>query len=332
MCTIRDKVCKLIQEINSVGSSFPMLYVKSDFIEKMELESDSIPMFKETLESINKLVEKALKSIEDYNTIVQIKNLYSEAYIFSKLRSLVAIKKIQEKKSKTPDYVIRFRGKDIFIELKSLNMLEGTIKHKRIMEESLDSKIAAENQIHNGSKVGFGEQEIQPYLTQNNKEYDPRSVRLVIESLIDKINQNIKTEQYSSGDTVLLVDLSDQLPLISKPLEAIQKRYHEKLGDTFVNGELWNVAFGKLNDEILRPAEFKGANNLDGKLKKEGILISHPYIKGLIFHIDECFYSLAEITRDNMNIINFFQYLSKSHSFKNCQNKEDPADASTSRD
>ena len=70
-------------------------------------------------------------------------------------------------------------------------MLEGTIKHKDIMHDSLDSKIEAEEQIKKGKKVGFGTTEIQPYYS-GNKKYDPRSTRLVIESLIDKINQNIK--------------------------------------------------------------------------------------------------------------------------------------------
>ena len=196
-------------------------------------------------------------------------------------------------------------------------MFRGTLKHRDIMSESLDSKIAAV--AHSGSKVGFGEQEIQPYLTQN-KEYDPRSIRLVIESLIDKINQNIKEDQYSLGDTVLLVDLSDQLPLISKPSQAIPEQYYEDMGDSYVSGELWNVAFGKLEDKIFKPAEFVGADNTDGKLLKEGILISHPNIKALIFHASDGFYSLAEITNNNLNVVHFLEYLSKQHSFKTKHN------------
>ena len=93
-----------MQEINSVGSSFPMLYVKLDFIEKMELEASLNPVFKGALMKIDKLADKALKNIEDYNSLIEIKNIYSEAYIFSKFRSLMVIEKIPEKSSKTPDY------------------------------------------------------------------------------------------------------------------------------------------------------------------------------------------------------------------------------------
>ncbi len=320
MSTIRDKLLKLKQEINSVGSSFPMLYIKLDFIEKMELEADQNTAFKEAVSQINQLADKALKNIEDYSSLTEIKNIYSEAYILSKLQSLLHIHKISETDSKTPDYKVKFRGGDIYIELKSLNMLGGNLKHKDIMNESLDSKITAEEQIKKGAKVGFGGQEIQPYLS-HNKEYDPRSTRLVIESLIDKINQNIKKEQYSMGDTILLVDLSDQLLLLSRPSEAIQEKYFDDMGNTQVSGELWYVAFGRLGDQILKPAEFEGADNLDGELQKEGILISHPYIKGLIFHASEDFYSVAELTESNTHITSFLEYLSKDHVFKTKYNK-----------
>lgn len=312
---VKDKLLKLMQEINSVGSSFPMLYVKLDFVEKMELEEEQNPTFKEALTQIDYLANKAIKNIEDYNSLIEIKNIYSEAYILSKLQSLLNIAKIPERDSKTPDYKVRFRGGDIYIELKSLNMLGGTLKHREIMHDSLDSKIAAENQINKGARVGFSEQEVQPYLS-HNKKYDPRSTRLVIEALIDKINQNIKEEQYSLGDTILLIDLSDQLPLISKPSEAIQETYYDECGKNQVSGELWNVAFGKLDDQIFKPADFEGADNFDGNIEKEGILISHPYIKGLIFHASEDFYSVAELTENNLNITNCLEYISKKHAFK----------------
>jgi len=310
MSVIKDKLLKLKQDINSVGTSFPMLYVELDFIEKMELEKQQNPAFNEALSQIGHLADKALKNVEDYNSLIEIKNIYSEAFILSKLQALLNIKKIPETTTKTPDFKIRFRDNDIYIELKSLNMLEGTLKQRDIMNDSLDSKIVAEDQITKGSNVGLGVVVIKPYHS-HNKEYDPRSIRLVIESLIDKINQNIKL-----GNTILLIDFSDQLRLISNPSEAIKEKYHDDIGGEYVSGELWNVAFGRINDQIFKPAEFEGADNVDGKLLKEGILISHPYIKGLIFHISGDFYSIAELTEGNLNVTDCLDYLSKWHSFK----------------
>ena len=114
----------------------------------------------------------------------------------------------------------------------------------------------------------------------------------------------------------MLVDLSDQLPLLSQPLEAIQEKYFDYHGNTQVSGELWSVAFGKVGDQILKPAEFEGANNFDGELEKEGILVSHPYIKGIVFHVNENFYSVAELMESNLNVTHCLEYLSKGHVFR----------------
>ncbi len=316
MGVIKDKALRLIQDINSVGSSSLLLYIQLDFIEKMEIEKEQDIVFRETLRKIDRQLNKALKNIESYTQQIQIKNAYSEAYVFSKLRSKLSIMKVPEGCEKTPDYKVEFRGEEIYIELKSLNMLGGNQKHKEVMEGALESKINAEEQILQGSGVGFGTQVIQPYFSPN-KSHNPRSVRTVIEALIDKINQNIKHDQYLSGDSILLVDLSDQLPLVSKASQAIQKQYYDDMGDAHVSGELWQVAFGKVGDPILKPPEFEGGSSDDGNLQKEGILITHPYIKGLLFHVDDGFYALAEIKEDNVNIIEMLNYVSKQHSYKN---------------
>lgn len=313
--TVKDKLLKLMQDVNAVGGSYPLLYIKLDFIEKMELDSNQDRFFKKSLQDIEKLIERALNNIESYSEHVEIKNIYSEAYIFSKLRSLLSISKISEASNKMPDFKVVFRGNNIFIELKAINMVGGSIKHQDVMEGSLDAKIEAEEQLKKGSKVGFGIHEIQPYFSPN-KPYDPRSVRLVIESLIDKINNNLDQEQFSQGDTILLVDLSGQLPLISPPDLAIQETYVDDLGKNHVSGELWNVAFGKLDQDIYRPAEFEGASDDDGKLTKEGILLSHPYIKGILFHVGDDFYAVAELCRRNCAVTDLLEYFSKKHTFK----------------
>lgn len=312
MGDVSRKLLKLKQKINSVGTSFPMLYLKLDFVDKMELEANSNKIFKKTLHEIDGLADKALRKIEDYDALIEIKNKYSEAYIFSKLQALLFIEKIEESGSKTPDYKVKFRDKNIYIELKSLNMLGGNLKQKEIMSNSMDSKIAAEDQIRRGARVGIGVSVIQPYFKEG-KDYDPRSTRLVIEALIDKINQNVKQDQYSLGNTILLVDLADQLLLMSEPSSAIQRQYYDDRDNTNVSGELWHVAFGKVGNKILRPAEFEGAENTDGELQKEGVLISHPYIKGIIFHVSENFYSLSKLTGDNVNVIDFLEYVSAHH-------------------
>ena len=57
--------------------------------------------------------------------------------------------------------------------------------------------------------------------------------------------------------------------------------------------EEWEIKY-------LNQPSFEGTSNVDGELEKEGILVSHPYIKGLIFHASEEFYAVAELTESNL--------------------------------
>lgn len=313
--SVKEKLLKLKQAINAVGNSFPLLTVELDFIEKMELEAEKQPVFREALKEIERLTRKGLRNIEDYNSIVEIKNTYSEAYIFTKLASLVAIEKVHERTDKTPDFKVRYQGSDLFVEVKSLNMLDGACKQRTIMQDALDSHCAVEDKIRKGARVATHVgAPIQPYYSPN-KEYDPRSTRLVIESLIDKIDQNIKEEQFSFGDTVLLVDLSIQLPLISQAEHSIQERHYDVDSGSYTSGELWHVALGAIGTPISKPAEFEGADVMDGVLSKEGILRKYPFIKGLIFHVKDDFYSVGHIDVKNARVLAFLEYVSKHHTF-----------------
>lgn len=310
----RDKLLKLMQSVNTYGASCPLLYIKLDFVEKMELEAGENIVFKKSLLEMDSLVDKALQDLEDYESLVCIKNSYAEAFIYAKLQSLLHIEKIPEASNSTPDFKAMYRGYDIYIELKSLNMMGGNLKHKTVMHNAMNAKIDAENQIANGSNVGFGLHVIQPYKA-GAKNYEADSVRLVIEALISKIGQNIKREQYGLGTTILLVDLADQLPLHSQPEEAIQPQYYDINNRTKLSGELWHVAFGKIGDDIYKTSGLKGEACSDGKLQKEGILREHPYIKGIIFHVKDCFYGLAPQTRENITTTNVIEYITKAHSF-----------------
>ncbi|WP_075185076.1 hypothetical protein [Teredinibacter haidensis] len=314
MHCFRDKLLKLMQSVNTYGVSCPLLYIKLDFVEKMELEVDENIVFKKSLLDMDSLVDKALQDLEYYESLVCIKNSYSEAFIYAKLQSLLHIEKIPETSSSTPDFKVRHKANDIYIELKSLNMVEGNLKHKTVMHSAMNAKIDAENQIANGSNVGFGFHVIQPYKT-GSKEYEADSVRLVIEALISKIGQNIKREQYGLGTTILLVDLADQLPLHSQQEESIQQQYYDIDNRAKLSGELWYVAFGKIGDEIYKISGLKGGQCSDGRLQKEGVLREHPYIKGIIFHVKDCFYGLAPLTRENVSATHFIEYITTAHSF-----------------
>lgn len=313
MGCVRDKLLALMQSVNTYGVSCPLLYIKLDFIEKMELESSKNCVFKKSLREIDVLVEKAHQDSEDYESLVGIKNSYSEALIYAKLQALLHIEKIPETSSRTPDFKVRYRSNDLYIELKSLNMAGGNLKHKTVMHNAMNARIDAENQIAKGASFGFGLHLIQPY-EAGSREYDADSFRMVIEALISKIEQNVKRAQYCLGTTILLVDLADQLPLHSQPEESIQQQYYDIEKGAKLSGELWHVAFDKIGDETYKTPKLKGNACSDGKLEKTGIFNNHSYIKGMIFHARDCFYGLTPQTKENVITAEFIQYVTKVYS------------------
>lgn len=124
---------------------------------------------------------------------------------------------------KTPDLKVMFRGSPIYIEIKSLNMADGQLKHKQIMDKGSKMKIDLEAQIKSGKAIAISETIIQPY-SRKDKPYNTKSTKMMIETLIQKITNNLKQEQFNQGDTLLLVDIATQLP-VPHPESAIRENY-----------------------------------------------------------------------------------------------------------
>lgn len=302
---LQEKILLLKQSINSVGSSQLLDYVKTEFIEKIELESSKDPVFSSAFIKLSGLVEKCIKCIADYNSIAELKNAYSEAYIYSKLKSLLVIEKVPERSSKTPDFKIIFSGLPIYIEMKSFNMVDGIVKDKMIMDEALDSRIKMEKQIKAGRTFAISEQLIQPYRA-SDKPYDPETPKTIIQALIDKVLQNLKQEQFNQDNTILLIDLGNGILPVPFPRKAINEFYDQ---DGYkVSGALWHTAFRSINSIIYRVPEFKGSP-ITEELDREGILNSSSFVKGLIFHIYDEFYALAKNTDGNTTVVNMMSYL-----------------------
>ncbi|MGD0231747.1 MAG: type II toxin-antitoxin system HicB family antitoxin [Syntrophorhabdales bacterium] len=339
-----DKLLKLKQEINSLGHNHPLLYVQLGFVEKMELDSlHGIGTFSPYVTTLHTLVDKCLSKYDDYGSFTELKNTYSEAIIFSKLNSVLNIEKVLESSSKSPDFKTTFESNTIYIEMKSLNMADGPLKHKNIMESAFEGKARLEAKLAEARKAQKTQGNIivsdarvdEPYLS-SGKPYDPSSRKLVVETLIDKIRQNIKKEQFSLGDTVLLIDFSDQLPLPEKPEQSLQERYVGEYWDNtevFENAQnlsmtdhmkylssveaelkrkryiwqakgcLWHVLFGEMGTNLVEPEDPSEV------LEKQGILKEYDFVKGVMFHIDGGFYACMRDVQPT-TIFNLFTYLS----------------------
>lgn len=251
-----------------------------------------------------RLVDKCAKCIEDYESIRELKNAYLEAYMYSKLKFLLFIDKVPEASTKTPDFKVTFAGLPIYVEVKALNMAGGSFNDMRYMNAALDVKLELEKHTRKDGAFRLGSYSVES-CESPNKPYVPGTTT-IIQVLIDKISNNLKEDQFNLGDTVLLVDICDLLP-VPFPEDSIQEVY-DRIDGCKVNGILWHTAFGSVDSLIYQGSEFAG-KFVTKQLDREGILNSSPFVKGLIFHINENFYALAKVVDENTRVIDMMRYL-----------------------
>lgn len=277
---------KLMQESNSITHNPLFLCFDLEELAMLDASQDKF------VTSKKKNILKLIKGIGvDFNP--KLKSAYDEyrealTYLMLK-EKFPNSDRIPEEKTKTPDFKIPFIVYDngdevnysIYAELKSMAFSDGNLNYKNTMEQGLNAQIELEIQVQQGKNVAFAITEIQP-MHKSGKKYNPSSTKYAIESLIEKIEQNIKPDQFSFGDTVLIIDLK-QLTLPSFGEEGAMPVYVEQQFNSFVSGVQWNVAFGKRGHLLFKQIEFEGKENTDGELEKEGILVSRDWIKALIF-------------------------------------------------
>lgn len=309
-----DKVLLVKQNINDVSHSPLLNYINLNFIYKIEQESGD-SLFLSAADKISKYCDKILKNIQDIDSARSLKEAYSEAYMLSKLRSMVCIKSNPEIHGvKTPDFEVNFNNETFFIEMKSMSMLNGNLIYNDIMEESLTGKIEIEEQLSKGKRIAFSVQVIQPYY-KGQANYSSASSLIPIEAIIEKISQNIKEGQFKSK-ALLLIDFSDQLCLNSSPEQAMSEEISTNSREMF-SGILWHVALGRIGQNIYR-CDPGMTSRLEGPLTKNGILVEHEFVKGIVFHIDNNYFSFCINKHDSFdkNINDFLEYISKEHCFK----------------
>ncbi len=237
--------------------------------------------------------KKIIKLLKDESVGVDDKlksafEIYNELYNFIELSKKVKIKPIKESKQKTPDFEIFSRnGERFFLEMKTVGFVGGNINYNKTIENGLDAKIKLDEQVQQGKRVAMSETVIAPLKPiRNDKDYDPFSVKYFIETLIEKIKQNIKTEQFVHGKTLLLIDLK-LIVVPSSCEEASIPIYPELRHFSLGSGVFWNIAFGVKGDKIFCPIEFEGKQNIEGELSTNGILIEEENITALCFRVYE---------------------------------------------
>jgi len=208
---------------------------------------------------------------------------YREGMVYLMLKSkFQKVEKVPEGEKRTPDFKIDISiDSAIYAELKTMSFADGNLNYLTVMKEGLQSQIDIEGQIKEGKRVAFGITSIAPW-RKSNRDYDPYSILFAIETLIEKIEQNIKKGQFSMGNTVLIVD-TKQLAMPNSYMEGGVPVYIGGMYYSLISGVQWNVSFGKMGHMIYRSIEFEGKENVDGELKRNGILHNREWIKAICF-------------------------------------------------
>lgn len=183
----------------------------------------------------------------------------------------------------SPDYIwTNKNGEVVNIDLKTLSYNHDSINFKNIQQQSLRSKISIEEQIARKRPYGSSEPIVySPFKKGNNLNH--YKVATVIESFIDKVQNNYKPSQLTFGgkEGILLIDtkilghpifMQEALPVfLSPPLNELK------------SGCLWNACFGRENDPMYDWVEFEGKANIGQSLKKNGIMMGEQVPSAIIF-------------------------------------------------
>lgn len=283
---LHDIILKIKQETSSITNNPVIDAFNLDECKLLDSKAASDTFIKDKIDKcLNYLDKLKIDFNPSYKSAYEE---YNEAITYVELSKKYQTNRIPETSTPTPDFKVESNGEfpfDIFVEAKALSFLDGNLNYIEAQKSSLEANISIEGQIQDGKKIAFGETIISPFLKRDKLP----STKELIDIYIDKINNNIKSGQYSLGDTVLLIDIK-QLLLGSHWDESGIALYQEGLMKSIVSGVLWHTAFGQAGDTIYKPIEFEGKENIDSTLTKNGILVDNTFIKGLVFAVYKNFH------------------------------------------
>jgi hypothetical protein len=232
------------------------------------------PIYRVYVKAICDILPEAANapSVQRYSQFFEI---YSEALVLQFLRNnRVETWRVGEIDSQTPDFRCRLAsGKEFYIEVKTLDIVGGALRHDEIMVDAIEQAVDLQEQIQAGRDVAVAEGEIAPYRRYREKEtYDPRSIIRVIDTLREKFFQAFKAGQFELGPTLALA-VVDRL-IVPGGRNALAPYYLDRLpGPCCVSGVLWQAAFGTTGAPIFRHPDFEGLPTLEGYIEAPGIFV-----------------------------------------------------------
>ena len=277
-------------EIAPYGISQPFQTMDLSIIDRLEARLPGSEVAQALISSLNRRAN-SLRHITDFERWLPVYEEYAEAKVGLILletnHPVIRIVPprdpiIPPGQRRRPDFQIIINGTNYFIEVKTLHARGGSGNYRSSFEDSFEALVRLDERRGTRS-IRIAETVVQPHRNPGDDEYDPRSNRQIIETLIGRAVEQIKVGQFNQGTTVLALELS-LLPFRSSLRAELYRAYPDPHEDVASSGILWNLAFGEEGADIFRPVDFQGASNLDGRLEALGLLRGQDrtFVRGVL--------------------------------------------------
>lgn len=237
------------------------------YLQQIETASLSNSDLKSYVSEMHKLVKRK-HFVHDGTLVNEFLQKFGEAHFMKMcLDHGINISKIPEGKKKTPDF--RFDSDDcsLFFEVKTLSVVGGDSGLNSNFYDAVRAQIEIEEQAARGEKVRIGLSEYRPY---GDRKSD--APKIVIDTLMSKVRQNVKSGQFNNDPTFLVLNLCMLPPLQTGP-DCLRPYYHDDfMFSKSVSGELWMLAFASDGMLVMGCPEFEGKPCIQGLQTGVGIL------------------------------------------------------------
>lgn len=278
---LHNRILELKQVHHKYGHNGLLFAFSLDLCKEIDNAASTDQFCKKTIGNVLKLLENYDVGYEE--KLKSAYEVYAECAIYLEINTKgLGTEKIPEGKESKPDFKVSLDGVTVYFEAKVLGWASGGIQHNDAIEEGLNAQIDIEKQIKDGKQIATGISEISPLGTTKDSLEKPE--KYFIEAISSKLSQNVKPSQLGMGPTFLICDLSS-LKLPSEPYKSSIIVYNDDNNHCFSSGELWHIAFGEYGDRILNVIEFEGKPNVSGRLERDGVLIEHKDLIGVIFRV-----------------------------------------------